>query len=104
MSDPVLDVALGSQQSSAAGEEFREQLKWGSLNQKFADVLNSNERPADRPPAGRQMHRIELIEGAAPRFAPRYRTPLQHEEEIERQMDELLRKGKILACLDITLC
>ena len=41
------------------------------------------------------MHRIELLEGAAPSFVPRYRRPPQHEEEIERQVDELLKKGKI---------
>ena len=41
------------------------------------------------------MHRIELVEGAVPRFVSRYRRPPQHEEEIKRQVDELLRKGKV---------
>ena len=41
------------------------------------------------------MHPIELVEGAAPSFVPRYRRPPQHEEEIERQVDELLKKGKV---------
>ena len=41
------------------------------------------------------MHRIELVEGAASSFVPRYRRPTQHEEEIERQVDELLKTGKV---------
>ncbi|CDJ28247.1 OSJNBb0049I21.6 protein, related [Eimeria mitis] len=41
------------------------------------------------------MHRIELIPGSAPSFVPRYRRPPQLEEEIERQADELLKKGKV---------
>ena len=36
-----------------------EQQKWESLKKEFADVLNNNELPAGRPPAGRLMHRIE---------------------------------------------
>ena len=70
-----------------------EKQKWASLKQEFADVLNTNELPAGRSPAGRPMHRIELVEGAAPSFVPRYRRPPQHEEIIERQVDELLKKG-----------
>ena len=55
-------------------------------------MLNNNELPAGRPPAGRPAHRIDLIPGAAPSYVPRYRKPPQHEEEIERQANELLKK------------
>ena len=41
------------------------------------------------------MHRIELVDGAAPSFVARCRRPPQHEEEVERQVDELLRKGEV---------
>ena len=59
-----------------------EQQKWESLKKEFADVLHNNELPAGRPPAGHPMHRIELVEGAAPSFVQRYRRPPQHEEKI----------------------
>ncbi|CDJ36322.1 uncharacterized protein EMH_0078200 [Eimeria mitis] len=41
------------------------------------------------------MHRIELIPSSAPSFFSRYRQPAHLEEEIERQADELLKKGKV---------
>ena len=72
-----------------------EQQKWAAIKEEFADVLNNNELPAGRPPAERPAHRIDLIPGAAPSYVPRYRKPPQHEEEIERQANELLRKGKV---------
>ena len=72
-----------------------EQQKWKSLKEEFADVLNNNELPAGRPPAGRSIRCIERVEGAAPSFVPWYRRSFQDEEEIERQVDELLKKGKV---------
>ena len=41
------------------------------------------------------MHRIELVESAALSFVPRYRRPPQHKTERKRQVDELLREGKV---------
>ena len=55
-----------------------EQQKWESLKKEFAEVLNNKALPAGKPPAGRPVHRIELVEGAAPSFIPRYRRPPQH--------------------------
>ena len=72
-----------------------ERQKWAKLKEEFSDVLNNKELPAGRPPAGRSMHRIELIPGSAPSFVPRYRRPPHLEEEIERQADELLKKGNV---------
>ena len=72
-----------------------DQREWAALKEEFADVLNNNELPAGNPPASRTAHRIELVPGSAPSFAPRYRRPPQHEEEIERQVDILLKKGKV---------
>ena len=72
-----------------------EQQKWAALKAEFADMLNNNELPAGRPPAGRTQHRIELVPGSAPCFAPRYRRPPEQEEEIERQVNNLLKKGII---------
>ena len=94
-------MGLRSRSAVAAPEKlasagYRPQLL-ESLKEEFADVLNNNELPAGRPPAGRPMRRMELVEGAAPSFVPRYRGPPQHEEEMERQVDELLKKGKIQA-------
>lgn len=74
---------------------IEEQQKWDAIKKEFADVLNNNELPAGRPPAERPAHRIDLIPGAAPSYVPRYRKPPQQEEEIERQVDELLKKGKV---------
>ncbi|CDJ28180.1 uncharacterized protein EMH_0099790 [Eimeria mitis] len=66
-----------------------ERQKWAKLKEEFSDVPNNKELPAGRPPAGRSMHRIELIRGSAPSFVPRYRRPPHLEEEIER-VDEIL--------------
>ena len=74
---------------------YVEQQNWDAIKEEFADVLKNNELPAGRPPAGRTAHRIDLIPGAAPSYVPRYRKPPQQEEEIERQVDELLKKGKL---------
>ncbi|CDJ29970.1 uncharacterized protein EMH_0054140 [Eimeria mitis] len=41
------------------------------------------------------MHRIELVPSSASSVVPRYRRPPHMEEEIERQADELLKKGKV---------
>ena len=71
------------------------QQKWESLKKEFADVLNNNEFPAGRPPVQRPKRRMELVEGAAPNFVRSYRGPAQHEEELERQVDDLLKKGKV---------
>ena len=38
---------------------------------------------------------MELVESAAPSFIRSYGGPPQHEEELERQVDELLKKGKV---------
>ena len=67
----------------------------GIAQEEFKGVLNNNELPAARPLAGRPMQHIVLIECTAPRFVPRYRRPPQHKEEVERQVDELLKKGKV---------
>ena len=70
-----------------------EQQKWAALKADFAGMLNNNKLPAGRPPASRAQHRIELVPGSAPSFAPRYRRPPEQEEEIERQVNKLLEKG-----------
>ena len=70
-----------------------EQQKWAALKAEFADILNNSELPAGGPPAGRTSHRIELVPGSAPSYAPRYRRPPKQEEEIERQVEKLLKKG-----------
>jgi len=72
-----------------------EQKAWDQLQDEFKTVLNNNELPAGRPPAGRLQHHIELKPGSVSSFAPRYRRPPQQEEEIERQVDVLLSKGKV---------
>ncbi|CDJ35655.1 uncharacterized protein EMH_0028280 [Eimeria mitis] len=41
------------------------------------------------------MHSIELIPGSARSFVPRYRRPPHLVEAIERQAEELLKKGKV---------
>ena len=72
-----------------------EQQKWELHKQEIGNTLSNNELPASRSPAGHQMDHIELDPGAAPSIAPRYRRFAQLEGEIERQVDELLKKGKI---------
>ena len=41
------------------------------------------------------MHRTELFHAAAPNFIPGCRRPTQLKEEIAKQADELLKKGKV---------
>ena len=53
-------------------------------------MLSNNEFPAGLPPAEWPMHLIELIPGAA----PRHMRPHCLYEEVDRQVDELLKRGK----------
>ncbi|CDJ31273.1 uncharacterized protein EMH_0065470 [Eimeria mitis] len=57
----------GQAKTAVLGESIQltpeERQKWAKLKEEFSDVLNNKELPAGRPPAGRSMHRIELIIG-----------------------------------------
>jgi len=88
-------ISQGASLSDAASLSPGEQATWGALQAEYIDVLNNEELPAGRPPTDRPTHRIDLVPGAAPSYAPRYRRPPLLEEEIERQVDELLAKDKI---------
>ena len=74
---------------------FEEQQKWELLNHEFGDVVGNNEFPVGGPPAGRPIHRIELVPGAAPSFVSRQRGPLQLQEDTEGQVDELQKKDNV---------
>ena len=54
-----------------------------------------NELPVGKPPAGRLMRYIELVSGASPSSVPGYRKPPHLEDEIERQVDEFIKKAKV---------
>ena len=61
-----------------------------SLKEMAEEDVSNIELPAGRPRAWHAMHPVKLVDGAAPGFVPSYRRP-QHKEEIERQVDELLK-------------
>lgn len=72
-----------------------EQRKLAGIKEGFADEFDSNKLSAGQPLAERPAHRIELFPGAASSYVPRYRKLNQHEGEVERQANELLKKGKL---------
>lgn len=60
----------------------------------FKDVVNEEE-PDKLPPKREWTHRITLLEGTQPTYRAQYRLTLQEKEELEKQVNELLKKGFI---------
>lgn len=65
-----------------------------TLKEKFRDVM-PNELPDGLPPSREVDHAIDLIPGAVPPKQRYYRLSIEEEREVDKQIDEGLRKGWI---------
>ena len=82
----AVDGASGADDDT--DEEYRQYFM-----SRYPDVCGNP--PLDLPPKREFDHRIELIPGAEPVARPAYRESAVHNDELRRQLDELLKAGYI---------
>ena len=73
-------------------EEQRDQLR--NILQKYDSVF-PDALPKGAPPARSVEHKIELVEGAVPKAKPPYRLGQKEQDELEKQIRDLLDQGFI---------
>jgi hypothetical protein len=73
---------------SGAGDDTDEKYRQYFIS-RYPDVCG--DPPLDLPPKREFDHRIELIPGAEPVARPAYRESAVHNDELRRQLDELLK-------------
>ncbi|MCO5607281.1 hypothetical protein L7F22_061474 [Adiantum nelumboides] len=75
--------------------ETKEESKMFELLNEFEDVF-TNDIPSELPPTkGQHDHTIELLPGSSPPNKPSYRVSQAQQEEITRQVNELVGKGMV---------
>ena len=71
----------------------KEDLKLSNFLQEFQDIF-TDDIPGDLPPTrGMDDHSINIIPGSSPPNKPPYRVSQAQQEEIMRQVSELVDKG-----------
>ena len=79
-----------SRESQTSSSEQNRIKLLSAFDDCFADEL-----PSELPPARPEDHTIMLIPGSSPPNQPPYRVSLMQQEEIMKQVRELLEKGLI---------
>ena len=69
--------------------------RYGELFDRFNDLFLQDDLPPELPPERPEDHVIDLVDGAEPVSKFPYRLNKVHEEELERQLGELLDRGFI---------
>ena len=91
----VKEHVQNSRELNVSKRETKENLAMSKLLQEFQDIF-TDDIPNEMPPSrGPNDHSIELLPGSSPPNKPPYRVSQAQQEEIRRQVDELMSKGMI---------